>query len=423
MLHGYIPPHRFLPYLSWTEIAALPERENTVIVLPCGAIEQHGPHLPCSVDSVIASGVMGKALEKLPAEVRAFALPPITYGKSEEHLHFPGTMTLTGTTLLSTVIEIGESVYRSGFRKLLFANGHGGQPQVLEMAARELRLRHGDFVIVPHGVSRLPSAASKQVGEQEKKLAMHAGHSETALMLALAPETVHMERAVANFPPPFPIKLLSADGRPACAWTARDFGPSGVIGDPTTATREQGEAILDTLSQCIGAGLGVGFHEPVVFLLRGTGDPAQCPHHRLHGNDEVLQVRRGMGDRVSQIARGVDVGGIEEMGMDVDRAGWQVACRKRVPVARQQGLHRCRSGADRIAPQCRRTAAAAQSAKRQASQKPHRATPACVHSPPKEMSTSNLDQLAPFKLRAFSPAGPEPSCWGINRSRRSASAY
>ena len=127
MLHGYIPPHRFLPYLSWTEIAALPDRENTVIVLPCGAIEQHGPHLPCSVDSVISSGVMGKALEKLPAEVRAFALPTITYGKSEEHLHFPGTMTLTGTTLLSTVTEIGESVYRAGFRKLLFANGHAGQ--------------------------------------------------------------------------------------------------------------------------------------------------------------------------------------------------------------------------------------------------------------------------------------------------------
>ena len=157
-------------------------------------------------------------------------------------------MTLTGTTLLSTVTEIGESVYRAGFRKLLFANGHGGQPQVLEMAARELRLRHGDFVVVPHGVSRLPNASSKQIGEQEKRLSMHAGHSETALMLALAPDTVHMERAAANFPPPFPIKLLSADGRPACAWTARDFGPSGVIGDPTTATREQGEAILDTLS-------------------------------------------------------------------------------------------------------------------------------------------------------------------------------
>ena len=191
---------------------------------------------------------MGRALEKLPAHVPAYAMAPITYGKSEEHLHFPGTMTLTGTTLLATVTEIGESVYRSGFRKLLLANGHGGQPQVLEMAARELRLRHGDYVVVPHGVSRLPNASGRQISEREKRLAMHAGHSETALMLALAPDTVHMERAAANYPPDFPIKLLSGDGRPACAWTSRDFGPSGVIGDPTSATREQGVEILETLS-------------------------------------------------------------------------------------------------------------------------------------------------------------------------------
>lgn len=248
MLHGYTPTHRFLPYLTWPEVAALPERENTVIVLPCGATEQHGPHLPCSVDTTIAAGVIGKAMERLPADVRAFAMAPISYGKSEEHLHFPGTVTLTGTTLLSTVIEIGESVYRAGFRKLVFANGHGGQPQVLEMAARELRLRHGDFVVVPFGVSRLPNASGQQVSEKEKRLSMHAGHSETALMLALAPDTVKMDQAVANYPPVFPIRLLSPDGRPACAWTARDFGPTGVIGDPTTATVEQGNAILDTLA-------------------------------------------------------------------------------------------------------------------------------------------------------------------------------
>ncbi|TFZ01028.1 creatininase family protein [Ramlibacter rhizophilus] len=248
MMHGYIPAERFLPYLSWTDIDQLPDRENTVIVLPVGAIEQHGPHLPCAVDSVISAGVLGKALERLPAAVRAFGLAPITYGKSDEHLHFPGTMTLTGPTLLAVVQEIGESVYRAGFRKLLLANGHGGQPQVLEMAARELRLRHGDYVVVPHHVSRLPNSSGKYIHDQERKLAMHAGHSETALMLALAPQTVHMDRAAPNFPPPFPSKMLSADGRPACAWTARDFGPSGVIGDPCGATREQGLDILDTLS-------------------------------------------------------------------------------------------------------------------------------------------------------------------------------
>jgi creatinine amidohydrolase len=248
MLHGYTPPHRYLPYLSWTEIAALPDHENTVIVLATGAIEQHGPHLPCAVDSIISSGVVGHALARLPASVPAYAMAPITYGKSEEHLHFPGTMTLSGETLLATMNEIGESVYRAGFRKLLIVNGHGGQPQIMEIAAREMRLRHGDFIVVPSSTWRVPHVGGRYFSDKEKKLAMHAGHGETAIMLALAPDTVHMERAVANYPPEFPSKLLSPDGRPACAWTARDFGPSGVIGDPLPATREQGEAILDSLA-------------------------------------------------------------------------------------------------------------------------------------------------------------------------------
>jgi creatinine amidohydrolase len=118
----------------------------------------------------------------------------------------------------------------------------------MEMAARELRLRHGDYIVVPHHTWRLPHVAGRYLSEKEKKLAMHAGHAETAIMLALAPDTVHMERAVANYPPEFPSKLLSPDGRPACAWSARDFGTSGVIGDPLPATREQGEAILDSLA-------------------------------------------------------------------------------------------------------------------------------------------------------------------------------
>jgi creatinine amidohydrolase len=255
MLHGYNPPHRFLPYLSWTEIADLPDKANTVIVLPTGATEQHGPHLPCAVDTVIAAGVIGHALARLPEAVPAYAMAPITYGKSEEHLHFPGTVTLSGETLLATMNEVGESVYRAGFRKLLIVNGHGGQPQVMEMSARELRLRHGDFIVVPSFTWRVPHVAGQYLSEKEKKLAMHAGHAETALMLALAPETVRMDRAVVNYPPAFPSPLLSPDGRPACAWSARDFGPSGIIGDPLPATPEQGLAILDSLAESWAAAI------------------------------------------------------------------------------------------------------------------------------------------------------------------------
>jgi creatinine amidohydrolase len=255
MLHGYCPPERFLSYLTWTQIADLPDKANTVIVLPAGSTEQHGPHLPCAVDTIIAAGVMGHALARLPASVPAYALAPITYGKSDEHLHFPGTVTLDGTTLLETVTQIGESVYRMGFRKLLIVNGHGGQPQVMEMAARELRLRHGDYVVLPHSTWRVPNVAGQFMTDREKRLSMHAGHAETAILMALAPHTVHMEHAVANYPPEFPSKVLSGDGRPACAWTARDFGTSGVIGDPLPATPEQGQAILDSLAQSWAQGI------------------------------------------------------------------------------------------------------------------------------------------------------------------------
>jgi creatinine amidohydrolase len=255
MLHGYNPPARFLPYLSWTQIAELPDKADTPIVLPAGSVEQHGPHLPCLVDSIIAAGVMGHALARLPAEVPAFALPPITYGKSDEHLHFPGTVTLEGTTLLETVTQIGESVYRMGFRKLLIVNAHGGQPQVMEMAARELHLRHGDYHVLPHFVWRVPHVAGQFMSEREKRLSMHAGHAETAILMALAPDTVRMAHAVTNYPPEYPSKVLSPEGRPASAWTARDFGPSGVIGDPLPATPAQGQAILDSLADSWAQGL------------------------------------------------------------------------------------------------------------------------------------------------------------------------
>ena len=226
MINGYIPAARFLPFLSWTDVAALPDKSNTVIVLPTGAIEQHGPHLPCSVDSVISSGVAGHALARLPATIPAYAIPPIVYGKSEEHLHFPGTVTLSGDTLLHTLLEIAESLYRAGFRKLLMINGHGGQPQILQIACREMRLRHGDFIAIPHDVFNVPNCEKQFLSPHEQRMAMHAGHSETALMLALAPECVHMERAVANFPPEFPCPTLSK-GRPAAAWASYDFGQRG----------------------------------------------------------------------------------------------------------------------------------------------------------------------------------------------------
>lgn len=245
MIHGYIPSQRFLPYLSWTDLESLPNKENTVIVLPVGAIEQHGAHLPCSVDATIAAGVVGKALEKLPSNIPAFGLPTIYYGKSDEHIHFPGTLTISGENLLHMIQDIGESVYRAGFRKLLMVNAHGGQPQPLEMAARELRIRHGDFMVIPEFAWNVEHDTS-EFSEDETNLSLHAGHGETALMLALLGDYVDMSKAKANFPTPFPVPSLTT-GRPVAAWTSYDFGPSGVIGDPTNATLALGKKLLEQL--------------------------------------------------------------------------------------------------------------------------------------------------------------------------------
>jgi creatinine amidohydrolase len=105
-MHSFIPPKRFFPYLSWTDIQAMPDKENVVIIQPVGAIEQHGPHLPLIVDAAIGVGVLGKALEKLDADIPAYALPTLYYGKSNEHLHFPGTITLSTETLMATIMEV-----------------------------------------------------------------------------------------------------------------------------------------------------------------------------------------------------------------------------------------------------------------------------------------------------------------------------
>ncbi len=248
-MHSFIPPERFFPYLSWTDIQAMPNKENVVIIQPVGAIEQHGPHLPLIVDAAIGVAVLGKAMEKLDSKIPAYALPTLYYGKSNEHWHFPGTITLSAHTLLATLIEIGESIYRAGFRKLVLMNSHGGQPQVMEIAARDLHVKFDDFLVFPLFTWRVPHITWELLSPQEKQLGIHAGDAETSIMLAILPQQVKMEKAVAEYPPPQPEdSLLSVEGKLSFAWVTRDFSKSGVVGDPTTATKEKGDRILESVS-------------------------------------------------------------------------------------------------------------------------------------------------------------------------------
>jgi creatinine amidohydrolase len=249
MLHGYLPPHRFLPYLRWTEVARLPQRDRTVILLPIGAIEQHGPHLPLAVDSLLVTAVLGAALEQLDAAIPAYALPPLCYGKSNEHSGFPGTISLSAATLLSQITEIAASLHTSGFRKLALVNGHGGQPQVLEIAARDLRVRHPDLQVFPLFLWNVPHRIGELLTPEEAARGIHAGDAETSLLLHLLPDTVDMTQArpdgLAAQPPA--NALLSLEGALPYAWLTRDLSSSGTIGDPTTASAAKGAQIFDQL--------------------------------------------------------------------------------------------------------------------------------------------------------------------------------
>lgn len=248
-MHSYIPAERFFPYLSWPQVEALPDKANTPLVQPVGAIEQHGPHLPLIVDAAIATAVVGRALHRLDKAVPAYALPTVYYGKSNEHEGFPGTISLSAQTLRATLMEMAASLYDAGFRKLVLVNGHGGQPQVLELVARDLRHQFADFLIFPMFVWGAPHDVEAIVGTAEYEQGIHAGDVETSVMLSLMPELVDMARAVKELPVLFsPDSLLSLEGRLPVSWTMDDLSESGAVGDATVASAEKGGRILESVS-------------------------------------------------------------------------------------------------------------------------------------------------------------------------------
>ena len=250
MMHGFIPPERFFAYLSWTDIEAMPHKDRVVIIQPIGAIEQHGPHLPLIVDSAIAQSVLGKALDHLDPAIPAYALPSLYYGKSNEHWHFPGTVTLTAQTLIALLMEVGESIYRAGFRKLILLNSHGGQPQIMEIVARDLHQIHDDFEVFPFFVWRAPNITKQLLTEKEAQLGIHAGDAETSLLLSILPDQVKMNLAKAEYPHGLPQdSLLTLERNLPIPWMTRDISRSGVIGDPTPATAEKGDRILESLAE------------------------------------------------------------------------------------------------------------------------------------------------------------------------------
>jgi creatinine amidohydrolase len=244
-MHQPFPHDRYFAYLTWQEIAEMDK--SAVILQPMGAIEQHGHHLPLAVDSLIAVEVLARALGALAPAIPAFVLPPLYYGKSNEHTGFAGTISLSTATMLQLLTEIGESIYRAGFRKLAFVNAHGGQPQILELVVRDLHAKYADFWLFPLFIWRVPNCADQLLPPKELALGIHGGMAETSLMQTIAPDLVKMERAVCEYPPVFDNSLLSLEGACPYSWITQDVSQTGTIGDATLASGEVGQILLDSL--------------------------------------------------------------------------------------------------------------------------------------------------------------------------------
>ncbi|MEP1765182.1 MAG: creatininase family protein [Sulfitobacter sp.] len=221
---------------------------DPVAVLPIGAIEQHGPHLPLSVDTDINAGLVTATAEILaPTELPVLFLPPLPIGKSTEHLDFPGSLSFSTQTLIAMWMEIGACVARTGIKRLVFFNSHGGQVAPMDIVARDLRVAHDllTFSCNWFGLG-LPEGL---LSPHENTYGIHAGELETSMMLALHPNKCRMEKA-RNFRSHIEdlnqgTRHLGLGMGGKLGWKANDLNPQGACGDASVATAQTGTTAIN----------------------------------------------------------------------------------------------------------------------------------------------------------------------------------
>ncbi|MFT4795089.1 MAG: creatinine amidohydrolase [Paracoccaceae bacterium] len=212
---------------------------RTIAILPTAAVEQHGPHLPVGVDMMIMDGMLDTLRSAAPDDLDLRILPVQAVGKSNEHLHAPGTLTLTAETALRAWTEIGLSVARAGVKKLVIVNSHGGNLDLISILSRELRVQAGMLAVKSQwfGFGTPPGVYT----DDERAYGIHGGDAETSLMLHFRPELVAMAQA-RNFRSSAQDGGVPPIGAISYGWIASDLNEAGAVGDASIATAEKGRA-------------------------------------------------------------------------------------------------------------------------------------------------------------------------------------
>lgn len=237
---------RRLAELSGPAAAAALGAES-IVVVPTGAVEHHGPHLPLLTDYLLADVIGGAAVDRAAAEgLDVWMLPTLAYTKSDEHSWAPGTMWLRWQTMMETVVDLGRAVAASGATRLVFLNGHGGNLALLQVALREIRRLYGLRTFLM-GTGAGAAGDGTNGSPDEKGLGIHGGYGETSVILHLRPDLVDMTKAARWIPEDVAaLQQLRFNGGPVSfGWLSDDFDPAGVIGDATGANAEHGAELVD----------------------------------------------------------------------------------------------------------------------------------------------------------------------------------
>ncbi len=241
---------RHLEDLSGAEVTEM-ITESAVIIQPVGAVEQHGPHLPLSVDHVIAHEAAAALVSDHGDALDLWVLPTMSVSKSNEHAWSPGTLWLSAETMLAVLSDIGRCVATTAAKTLVFLNGHGGNTALLNVACRELRLAYGLKTFVVHPF--VPADHGGKSPEAELGMGIHGGHQETSVFMHLRPELVRLDRATRNVPEHLAQnKYARFGGMVSFGWLSNDFGPEGHIGDPTTANAAEGKQLFEKAVDLLG---------------------------------------------------------------------------------------------------------------------------------------------------------------------------